>query len=69
MPTEDLLPELASSGILPLVQEIKVRFTSSLVSVAGPPTPGLTPISQPELGGTEPRGPEQGLGGSDLDCV
>lgn len=34
MPTEDLLPELASSGILPLVQEIKVRFTSSLELVS-----------------------------------
>uniref|UniRef100_A0A671FKS5 Serine/threonine kinase-like domain-containing protein STKLD1 n=1 Tax=Rhinolophus ferrumequinum TaxID=59479 RepID=A0A671FKS5_RHIFE len=58
---QDLLPELASSGIPPLVQEIKARFTSSLVSVAGPLTPGLTPISQSEPGGTEPRGLGQGL--------
>ncbi|XP_074187412.1 serine/threonine kinase-like domain-containing protein STKLD1 [Rhinolophus sinicus] len=31
---QDLLPELASSGILPLVQEIKARFTSSLELVS-----------------------------------
>lgn len=32
LPTEEILPELVSSGIGPLVQEIKERFTSSLVS-------------------------------------
>lgn len=34
MPTEDLLSELVASGIMSLVQEIRVRFTSSLVSVS-----------------------------------
>ncbi|XP_045879038.1 serine/threonine kinase-like domain-containing protein STKLD1 [Meles meles] len=36
---EEILPELVTSGIRPLVTEIKERFTSSLVSVGGaPPT-------------------------------
>lgn len=39
LPTEEILPELVSSGIQPLVQEIKERFTSSLVSISrGPQT-------------------------------
>lgn len=39
LPTEEILPELVTSGIRPLVTEIKERFTSSLVSVGGaPPT-------------------------------
>lgn len=55
LPSEDLLSELVSSGILPLAQEIKARFTSSLVSIVVPPTPGLTPTSQPDPDGTESR--------------
>ena len=43
LPTEEVLPELRASGIQPLAQEIKERFTSSLVSVSAaqhtrPPT-------------------------------
>uniref|UniRef100_A0A452VER1 Serine/threonine kinase-like domain-containing protein STKLD1 n=1 Tax=Ursus maritimus TaxID=29073 RepID=A0A452VER1_URSMA len=34
---KEILPELVSSGIQPLVQEIKERFTSSLVSISGGP--------------------------------
>uniref|UniRef100_A0A8C9JL19 Serine/threonine kinase-like domain-containing protein STKLD1 n=1 Tax=Panthera tigris altaica TaxID=74533 RepID=A0A8C9JL19_PANTA len=34
---EEILPELRASGIQPLAQEIKERFTSSLVSVSGGP--------------------------------
>ncbi|XP_032163718.1 serine/threonine kinase-like domain-containing protein STKLD1 [Mustela erminea] len=41
---EDILPELVSSGLRPLVKDIKERFTSSLVSVRGP-QPGLRPAS------------------------
>ncbi|XP_014718828.3 serine/threonine kinase-like domain-containing protein STKLD1 [Equus asinus] len=37
---KEVLSELASSGIQPLVQEIHGRFTSSLVRVAGPLQPG-----------------------------
>lgn len=46
-PTEDILFELLSSNIQPLVQEIRERFTSSLVSAG--------------RGGREPRGPGQGV--------
>lgn len=35
LPAEDILSELVSSGIQPLVEEIHGRFTSSLVSVGG----------------------------------
>ncbi|XP_059268116.1 serine/threonine kinase-like domain-containing protein STKLD1 [Mustela nigripes] len=41
---EDIVPELVSSGLRPLVKDIKERFTSSLVSVRGP-QPGLPPAS------------------------
>lgn len=54
LPSEDLLSELVSGGVLPLVQEVTARFTSSLVSTIVP-TPGLTPTSQPDPGGTESR--------------
>lgn len=33
LPTEDILSELVTSGMQPLVQDIKERFTSSPVSV------------------------------------
>lgn len=46
LPTEDILSELLSNGIQPLVQEIRERFTSSLVSAG--------------WGGSEPRRLEQG---------
>lgn len=36
LPADDILPELLSSGIEPLVEEIHGRFTSSLVSAGGP---------------------------------
>ncbi|XP_060009895.1 serine/threonine kinase-like domain-containing protein STKLD1 [Lagenorhynchus albirostris] len=57
---KDILSELVSSGIQPLVEEIHGRFTSSLVSVGGLP--------QPDLGGTESRGQSSGLCGGDWGC-
>ncbi|XP_016052137.1 PREDICTED: serine/threonine kinase-like domain-containing protein STKLD1 [Miniopterus natalensis] len=56
---QDILSELVSSGIQPLVQDIKERFTSSLVSVGRAST---NQASHPPLWPTEP-----GLCGSDLD--
>uniref|UniRef100_A0A8C6BTT7 Serine/threonine kinase like domain containing 1 n=1 Tax=Monodon monoceros TaxID=40151 RepID=A0A8C6BTT7_MONMO len=50
---KDILSELVSSGIQPLVEEIHGRFTSSLVSVGGLP--------QPDLDGTESRGRSTGV--------
>ncbi|XP_022433694.1 serine/threonine kinase-like domain-containing protein STKLD1 [Delphinapterus leucas] len=50
---KDILSELVSSGIQPLVEEIHGRFTSSLVSVGGLP--------QPDLDGTESRGRSSGV--------
>ncbi|XP_067598820.1 serine/threonine kinase-like domain-containing protein STKLD1 [Pseudorca crassidens] len=57
---KDILSELVSSGIQPLVEEIHGRFTSSLVSVGGLP--------RPDLGGTESRGRSSGLCGGDWGC-
>ncbi|XP_032721474.1 LOW QUALITY PROTEIN: serine/threonine kinase-like domain-containing protein STKLD1 [Lontra canadensis] len=58
---EDILPELVSSGIWPLVKEIKERFTSSLVSVRGGHQPGLLPASTVRCRRPESRGPDSNL--------
>ncbi|XP_047556781.1 LOW QUALITY PROTEIN: serine/threonine kinase-like domain-containing protein STKLD1 [Lutra lutra] len=58
---EDILPELVSSGIRPLVKEIKERFTSSLVSVRGGHQPGLLPASTVRCRRPESRGPDSNL--------
>ncbi|XP_044120300.1 serine/threonine kinase-like domain-containing protein STKLD1 [Neovison vison] len=50
---EDILPELVSSGVQPLVKEIKERFTSSLVSVRGP-QPGSDLPLQSDARGLSP---------------
>uniref|UniRef100_M3YLM7 Serine/threonine kinase-like domain-containing protein STKLD1 n=1 Tax=Mustela putorius furo TaxID=9669 RepID=M3YLM7_MUSPF len=54
---EDIVPELVSSGLRPLVKDIKERFTSSLVSVRGP-QPGLPPASPVRCRWPESRGPD-----------
>ncbi|XP_037842903.2 serine/threonine kinase-like domain-containing protein STKLD1 isoform X4 [Chlorocebus sabaeus] len=50
---EEILPELVSSSMKALVQEIKERFTSSLVSDSSAfSKPGLPPGGSPQLGCT-----------------
>ncbi|XP_055126467.1 serine/threonine kinase-like domain-containing protein STKLD1 isoform X8 [Symphalangus syndactylus] len=50
---EEILPELVSSGMKALVQEIKERFTSSLVSDSSAfSKPGLSPGGSPQPGCT-----------------
>lgn len=52
-PAEEILPELVSSSMKALVQEIKERFTSSLVSDSSAfSKPGLPPGGSPQLGCT-----------------
>nr|XP_021527083.1 serine/threonine kinase-like domain-containing protein STKLD1 isoform X2 [Aotus nancymaae] len=56
---EEILPELVSSGMKALVQEIKERFTSSQVSDSSAfSKPGLPPGGSPQPGCTTSRGLE-----------
>ncbi|EHH57004.1 hypothetical protein EGM_06557, partial [Macaca fascicularis] len=56
---EEILPELVSSSMKALVQEIKERFTSSLVSDRSAfSKPGLPPGGSPQPGCTASRGLE-----------
>uniref|UniRef100_A0A2K6LUI5 Serine/threonine kinase-like domain-containing protein STKLD1 n=1 Tax=Rhinopithecus bieti TaxID=61621 RepID=A0A2K6LUI5_RHIBE len=57
---EEILPELVSSSMKALVQEIKERFTSSLVSDSSAfSKPGLPPGGSPQPGCTTSGGLEQ----------
>ncbi|XP_011904036.1 PREDICTED: serine/threonine kinase-like domain-containing protein STKLD1 isoform X8 [Cercocebus atys] len=57
---EEILPELVSSSMKALVQEIKERFTSSLVSDSSAfSKPGLPPGGSPQPGCTASGGLEQ----------
>uniref|UniRef100_A0A2K5KFZ0 Serine/threonine kinase-like domain-containing protein STKLD1 n=1 Tax=Colobus angolensis palliatus TaxID=336983 RepID=A0A2K5KFZ0_COLAP len=57
---EEILPELVSSSMKALVQEIKERFTSSLVSDSSTfSKPGLPPGGSPQPGCTTSGGLEQ----------
>uniref|UniRef100_A0A8C9I781 Serine/threonine kinase-like domain-containing protein STKLD1 n=2 Tax=Piliocolobus tephrosceles TaxID=591936 RepID=A0A8C9I781_9PRIM len=57
---EEILPELVSSSMKALVQEIKERFTSSLVSDSNAfSKPGLPPGGSPQPGCTTSGGLEQ----------
>lgn len=59
-PAEEILPELVSSSMKALVQEIKERFTSSLVSDRSAfSKPGLPPGGSPQPGCTASGGLEQ----------
>lgn len=60
LPTADTLCELVSSGIQSLVQEIKDRFTSSLVSVGSAVRTSLRPPSGQVAKSRSPTGASAG---------